>query len=320
MGNVWIMGLYDLKEFLTFEDVADYLKNKGIYDFDLSQSNNRKRLYDFLKALALDKKLDVVFSYYGGAHITYKNPITYKEFQEELESYRRGEVHIVLLLDKIAFEHWLNYQDALYHAYCDEDILLKALPIPVPLYKLYGLDYKALFYDKELKKIVENHTAYYLILHDDNNGEHGIEPLFPKAQLDVILTPSQSLTETTKDNEITALQAQLDQANARIADLESQLTDNKPLGVGVSDNELLAKIFDDTKPYIYPPELHNAIRVWQYIYHDCLTSPHLANHSDKFDKAVKSLNIEFNSNALKDRLKQVTTPQQQKEKTKSKNS
>lgn len=107
---------------------------------------------------------------------------------------------------------------------------------------------------------------------------------------------------------------------AKIADLESQLTDNKPLGAGVSDNELLAKIFDDTKPYIYAPELHNAIRVWQYIYHDCLTSPHLANHSDKFDKAVKSLNIEFNSNALKDRLKQVTTPQQQKEKTKSKNS
>lgn len=151
-----------------------------------------------------------------------------------------------------------------------------------------------------------------------------IELSFPNHEIfDLFLAYEQSLTQAELQAEIERLTAELNQSNKRIAELESQLTDNEPLGAGVSDtpnNELLAKIFDDTEPCIYAPELHNAIRVWQYIYHDCLTSQHLTNHSDKFDKAVKSLNIEFTSNALKERIKQVTTPQQQKEKTKSKNS
>jgi len=87
-----------------------------------------------------------------------------------------------------------------------------------------------------------------------------------------------------------------------------------------ANNDLLSAIYDDSKPYLYAPELHNAIEVWKLIYHDNLTSQHLTTHSDKFESAIKQLGITLSNNAPKERLKQITTPKQQKEKTKSKNS
>lgn len=111
----------------------------------------------------------------------------------------------------------------------------------------------------------------------------------------------------------------------KITELEAQLASieqaNEPNQSNtLADNELLTAIYDDSKPYLYAPELHNAIEVWKLIYHDNLTSQHLTTHSDKFESAIKRLGITFANNAPKDRLKQITTPQQQKEKTKPKNS
>lgn len=42
------MGLYQFKEFLDFDNVADYLMDKGIYHFDLYQSDDRYRLSKFI--------------------------------------------------------------------------------------------------------------------------------------------------------------------------------------------------------------------------------------------------------------------------------
>ncbi len=111
----------------------------------------------------------------------------------------------------------------------------------------------------------------------------------------------------------------------KIQGLTEKLASIEHVGKGTqsdkpADNELLTAIYDDSKPYLYAPELHNAIEVWKLIYHDNLTSQHLTTHSDKFESAIKQLGIAFANNAPKNRLKQITTPQQQKEKTKSKNS
>ncbi len=111
----------------------------------------------------------------------------------------------------------------------------------------------------------------------------------------------------------------------KIKELEAQLASIEQAGKDtqsdtLADNELLTAIYDNGKPYLYAPELHNAIEVWKLIYHDNLTSQHLTTHSDKFESAIKQLGITFANNAPRDRLKQITTPQQQKEKTKSKNS
>lgn len=56
-----IMGLYQLKDFLTFDDVADYLRDKGVYDFDLSSSYDQNRLKDWLVNMARDEKITPVF-------------------------------------------------------------------------------------------------------------------------------------------------------------------------------------------------------------------------------------------------------------------
>lgn len=55
------MGLYQLKDFLTFDDVADYLRDKGVYDFDLSSSYDQNRLKDWLVNMARDEKITPVF-------------------------------------------------------------------------------------------------------------------------------------------------------------------------------------------------------------------------------------------------------------------
>lgn len=125
---------------------------------------------------------------------------------------------------------------------------------------------------------------------------------------------------------IDTLQAQLNDALAKNNTLEKRLASIEQLGKPntqndtPANNDLLTAIYDNSKPFLYAPELHNAIEVWKLIYHDNLTSQHLTTHSDKFESAIKQLGIAFANNAPKERLKQITTPQQQKEKTKPKNS
>lgn len=59
------MAIYDYKEFLTLDDLVDYLRDKGVYDFDLSCSRNIKRLQDYLIDLVNNKELIPVFYYDG---------------------------------------------------------------------------------------------------------------------------------------------------------------------------------------------------------------------------------------------------------------
>lgn len=66
------MGLYQSKLFLTFDDVIDYLADKGICDFDVQNKREKKRFKDFIQELELmhdlkrlkllDGEFDVDFS------------------------------------------------------------------------------------------------------------------------------------------------------------------------------------------------------------------------------------------------------------------
>ena len=66
------MGLYQSKLFLTLDDVADYLADKGICDFDVQNKHEKKRFKDFIRELELmhdlkrlkllDGEFDVDFS------------------------------------------------------------------------------------------------------------------------------------------------------------------------------------------------------------------------------------------------------------------
>lgn len=163
----------------------------------------------------------------------------------------------------------------------------------------------------------------------------GFNDKLPLAPADKIghATITQTMpTDSQLSQQVADLKAQLASAGDKIdsqaeliAELKEQLASieqasNDTQSDTPADNELLTAIYDDSKPYLYAPELHNAIEVWKLIYHDNLTSQHLTTHSDKFERAIKQLGITFANNAPKERLKQITTPQQQKEKTKPKNS
>lgn len=119
-------------------------------------------------------------------------------------------------------------------------------------------------------------------------------------------------TPTPANNdELATLQVQLDQAHARIAELEKVVEQSRAT---------VTPIFDSQDSYTYPPELDVAIKIWLEIYQTDNIPKHLTNHSDKFTQACKNLGFSFTENAVKTRLKKVTTPQSQKEKTKNKNS
>lgn len=55
------MAIYDLKEFLTFDEVADYLTDKGVYKFDLSYEYDYKKLETLLIELVRFEKITPVF-------------------------------------------------------------------------------------------------------------------------------------------------------------------------------------------------------------------------------------------------------------------
>lgn len=114
-----------------------------------------------------------------------------------------------------------------------------------------------------------------------------------------------------KSDEANNLKVQLDQANERITELEKIIEQSKTA---------TTPIFDSQDGYTYPLELDMAIKIWIEIYQTDNIPKHLTNHSDKFTQACKNLGFSFTENAVKTRLKKVTTPQSQKEKTKNKNS
>lgn len=54
------MGLYQLKEFLTFEEVAEYLTDKQVYNFVLSYEPDREKLKSLIISFN-QKKLHLYF-------------------------------------------------------------------------------------------------------------------------------------------------------------------------------------------------------------------------------------------------------------------
>mgnify|MGYP003670950367 len=59
------MALYDINEFLTLNDVAEYLTDKCNYDFNLECSIDQDRLIGTIIQLVRNHKLHPVFHYSG---------------------------------------------------------------------------------------------------------------------------------------------------------------------------------------------------------------------------------------------------------------
>jgi hypothetical protein len=69
------MALYEHKEFLSFDDVAEYLTGKNIHNFELNFEEDFIRLIDFLSGLLFEKKINAVFK-----HISFASQLVNKKF------------------------------------------------------------------------------------------------------------------------------------------------------------------------------------------------------------------------------------------------
>lgn len=59
------MAIYNFKEFLDIEDVAEYLRDKEVYDFNLSYEQDFRKLKEFLGELIINHQIVPVFYYDG---------------------------------------------------------------------------------------------------------------------------------------------------------------------------------------------------------------------------------------------------------------
>ena len=72
------VALYEINEFLTLNDVAEYLTDKCNYDFNLECSIDQNRLIETIVQLVLNHKLHPVFHYIGSVDCLEKKVITSK--------------------------------------------------------------------------------------------------------------------------------------------------------------------------------------------------------------------------------------------------
>lgn len=210
-----------------------------------------------------------------------------------------------------------------------------------PTPKQYPLFYKNDFFDlNECASLIagydpsdnwssaERIQAYNLVLASVSNGKFKPHPhqendyligaddfrewlISKNIFIDGFTNVSTQKTPTTQ-NQPTDPQQENERLQARIAELEQQLA---------TQNSTPANLpcFDENDVYTYPPELDMAVKIWTEIYQTDHLPKHLSHHSDKFRQACKNLGFSFSENAVETRLKKVTTPQSQKEKTKNKN-
>lgn len=178
------MGLYDLTDFLNFDDVADYLTDKGVYSFDLSDSQSRNRLYSLLYELVASEKLTPVFRYNG--------------FMQEVTTFEQKTItaNKVFLFSQYMIEVWKN-SDYLPHFEVEKE---KNSPFPA--------SYKEFRSDESF------------VLLEDKNPQYGNEPLFPKVQLDNLFLQQQ---KDNLQRQINAIDSQFDELPANSKNSASKL-------------------------------------------------------------------------------------------------
>ena len=236
------MGLYQLKEFLTLDDVADYLRDKGVYDFDLSQSRDRYRIHDLLKEWVFGNKLSLVFSYYGRIDVC--NKTFYEDTREPIEKINlfTHNQNVVLVFNDYLLKQWANEQH-LRHRFFDENVHKYSWEVTV--YELFEYNYS----------LLDDKDHPFIILLDDCNGKYGIEPLFPKSQLDKILN-----AKDDSQQQISDLQAENARLQARIAEFESQLNQARENGTPAFMNHteeiaIIGAVYDEFWANLAPNEI-----------------------------------------------------------------
>lgn len=215
------MAIYDYKEFLTLDDLVDYLRDKGVYDFDLMESYDRYKFNNLIESFIFADKITPVFHFIGFAYdLSDENN---RQFLTNKSKYKE-----VLIFSDIMINNWRNNSRVEL-----EGIYQKphsGFYPPLPNHYLHPqeiFNQKLNTNDFYKYKSFKSHAEYVL---DISNHTVSVEFLVPRVELDNIFNQPTN-TEQTKDGQITTLQQQLQKAQAHIKELES--TQN----AGVNDEE-----------------------------------------------------------------------------------
>lgn len=328
------MAIYDFKEFLTIDDVAEYLTDKGVAKLYPIVPYAKKKLDRLLSEWIKLQKLKPLypFDHYVmqykidyGFEISESNAMEFaKNIVDDFERVQKSEQKKFnyngkrINIGKKFINDYLIFGRSIWDDLCVSNNA-----------SLGFLDWCRFYND-------ENNQHQWEILYCDDTPQEYREftifrdkVVFLKSELETIFNPKPKEAPQTFGNfgtaSITIVQPSIETLNQRIKDKDSEIT---ALNAQIRELEKIMEqsktattpIFDSQDGYTYPPELDMAIKIWIEIYQTDNIPKHLTNHSDKFTQACKNLGFSFTENAVKTRLKKVTTPQSQKEKTKNKNS
>ena len=198
------MALYDISEFLTLNDAAEYLADKCNYDFNLECSTDQNRLIETIIQLVRNDKLHPVFHYSGNVDFLEKKVITRKS--------GRFINHEMVLLDityNIISTGYYFVNDKNFNKLIENNCsnYINVINCTIEPYHVEGE-----------QEICENNILYYrkvkenfsIIFHD---------LLYPKLDLDKLFNQTEADTEVIEKlrEKIEDLQNQLVQAKAELA-------------------------------------------------------------------------------------------------------
>lgn len=199
------MSLYDINEFLTLNDVADYLADKCNYDFNLECSIDQDRLIETIIQLVRSRKLNPVFHYRGNVDWLKQKVITRKS--GHFTNHERVLVDITynMSVRDYYFVSGKNF-DKLIENNCSNYI--NVINCTIEPYHVEGK-----------QEIIENNILYYRKVKDDFSITfHDL--LYPKLDLDNLFSQTEADTDTIEKlkEQIADLENQLAQAKAKLAD------------------------------------------------------------------------------------------------------
>ena len=264
------------KDFLSIEDVADYLNSLG-WSYDLSVSRDHYKLHKDIYDLIIQEKINLVFHYVGHMKQT-----TYAEEIDEITGNLKSSKSQII---------YLSAYFKIYPSLAREMLLDSKVITTEGVFNIYS------FIDG--KKIPDSKDKLYLYdIVDDNKQNITASDLYiPKNEIDKLFNES---NETDHEQNIKNLESELAKVNAELDALRKQA--DTP-----ADDSILQTILDDSNEH-YAPDLKHAIQLWIDLYinknvgggsHSAMANNWIYKHTG-YDSGE-------NSSPVK-RLREISTP------------
>lgn len=210
------MALYDIKEFLTLDDVAEYLTDKCNYEFNLEHSVDQNRLIETIIQLVRNDKLHPVFYYSGSMDFLEKKVITRKSGRLVNHEIVSTDIAYDMSRSGHYFVNDKTFNKLIENNYSNYINIIDCIVEP---YRVEGK-----------QEIFENNILDYREIKDDLSIIfHDL--LYPKLDLAKLFNQ----TEVKVDTEV------IEKLREQVANLEKQLEQAH------TDNDLLRKKLDDHK-------------------------------------------------------------------------